>query len=400
MKNLSEFSQKTLRKYGIINQRDFYYLILIISILSCIGGLTATFVNLDIHQVPRFKGEITSWNFIMPCLGGFLGTFFFPRVHKFFSLKIILRFSLIGILINYVFMIFLMNSFFNFPIRFLTGFFYSPIFLAISCLEAKIFGNSYRATLFGIVGVQIVLFSSLGSSLVDFFQTSAIVFGIDIGGLLICLALLWKWKDLSEVQSLKTDPSPKTPHPSYYKIFSLAPIICLSFFVVSSVDTGFGSYLAIFCEGLGLREGKAALVYSFSSLGGLALMPIAGRVADKWGYKKTFLLLSFLGLFGAASSFFLTQLYTLAFAFFVASAAMQSFANLISSWVARNYAGKTLSYGMSTFSLLGSTSSILSPLGIGFLMKTYGNDGFLYWACGGLFTSVILMIALNTRNAS
>ncbi len=392
MVSISECSEKILKRYGILNQKDFYCLFLIIAILVCVGSFTKTYINLDIYNLPEFKGDRASWDFIMPCLGGFIATLFYPKIHENFSLKTILRGSLIGLAIIFGLLIFLMTTFFDFPLRFCIGFLSGAIFLGLACFQADLFKGPYLATWFGISGIEMALFGSLGDSLVDFFKKPVEVFGISIIGILACLAILFVWQNPSKNEQQKSIQKTKMPHISFYGVVAFSPLIFACIFMMGSVGGGLSSYLAIFCEGIGLNEGDSALVYSFSHLGSLLLIPLAGRIADKWGYEKTLLFIIFIGLIGTILAFFFTQIEETSFIFFLVKGSKQAFIALMYGWIASQYSRKNISYGMATFSLTGKISYILAPLGVGFLMQSYGNDGFLYWIFGGMLLSFILII--------
>ncbi len=392
MTSISEFSQKTLNKYGIKNQEDFYFVLLISGVLCFIAAFVGTFVNLDIHHLARFKGDVASWNFTMPSVGGLLSTILFPKIREKWPLKDILRVSFIVLFLVFGCEIFLINTYFEFPIRFIAGFFSGILFLEIACFEAELFKAPYRATIFGFVGIEMSLFYSLGSSAVDYFQTPFEVFSVSMLGLVICYFLIFMWKDPLGKKNTKTVESSQKSSESFYQIVAFSPFIFIAIFMMGSIGGGISSYLAIFFEGTGMTEGHAALAYSFSGLGTLVFLPISGRIADKWGYEKTFLLITFMGLFAVIVSFFFTQIDVLSASFFVIRASKVSFLVMMYAWIAMQYSGKNLSYGMSSYSLIKSIGHIFAPLGVGTLIGFYGDTGLLLWIFGGLSITFVLMI--------
>ncbi|HQS84082.1 MAG: hypothetical protein B7Y25_03645 [Alphaproteobacteria bacterium 16-39-46] len=392
MTSISEFSQKLLNKYGIKNQEDFYFVLLISGVLCFIAAFVGTFVNLDIHHLANFKGDVASWNFTMPCLGGLLSTLLFPMIREKWLLKDILKVSFIGLFIAFGCEIPLINTYFDFPIRFMVGFFSGILFLEISCFEAELFKAPYRATIFGFVGIEMSLFASLGSSAVDYFQTPFEVFSLSMVGLVICYFLIFMWKDPLGKKGTKTVESSKKTSQSFYQIVAFSPLIFIAIFMMGSIGGGLSSYLAIFFEGTGMTEGHAALAYSFSNLGALVLMPLAGRIGDKWGYEKAFLLTALVGTVATIMAFFFLQKDVLSGLFFMIRGSKEAFISLMYAWIAMQYSGKNLSYGMSSFSLIKSISYIFAPLAVGSLMSLYGNNGFLIWTLVGMSLTFILII--------
>ncbi|MBS0184967.1 MAG: hypothetical protein JSS34_01215 [Proteobacteria bacterium] len=392
MKSISAFSQNFLKKYGIHNQQDFYFIILISGILYLSCALITTYVNLDIHQLSVFKADLISLNFAMPCLGALLSTFFFPKIREHFLLKHRLHVSLITLFISFGLMIFLINTSYDFPLRFIIGFFFWLLFLEIACFEAEIFQPPYRATFFSLMGIEVALSRALGAACVDFLQSPLMVFGACMVGNGICYFLILKWKTISKDKQNKTVTHSHTSSGSFSRIVLMAPLIFMSIFLMSSIGGAFRSYLAIFFEGTGLNEGNAALAYSFTSLGALILMPIAGRIGDKWGYEITFLLTVCMGLFASILSFFFKEEHILLFLFFIIRGAKQAFIFLMYGWFATQCSGKNLSYGMASFSLIRSSSYFLAPLSVGALINFYGNTSLLWWTLGCLSLTFIFMI--------
>ncbi|HQS84080.1 MAG TPA: MFS transporter [Alphaproteobacteria bacterium] len=368
--------------------------------MGFISAFVRTFVNLDIHHLISFRGDIASWDFTMPFIGGFLSTLLFPKIREKFVLKNALRVSFIALFIVLGLMIFLINTFFDFPLRFLIGFFAGFLLLELACFQAELFQAPYRATFFGFMGILVVLSRSIGSSCVDYFHRPFEVFTICMGGLVICYFLVFMWQEPLERKKLRTVKSSKdsgkdsrrNSGKAFYQIIALSPLIFISVFMMGSIGGGISSYLPIFFENLGLSEGDAALAYSFSGLGALVFLPIAGRIGDKWGYEKAFLLITFMGLFSVIMSFFFTQIDALSASFFVIRASKGAFLNLMYAWVATQFAGKNLAYGMSSFSLIKSISYIFAPLGVGTLIGFYGDTGLLLWILGGLSVTFVLMI--------
>ena len=121
-------------------------------------------------------------------------------------------------------------------------------------------------------------------------------------------------------------------------------------------------------------------------------MPLAGRIGDKWGYEKAFLLTALLGTSATIMAFFFIEKDVLSGLFFMIRGAKEAFISLMYAWIAMQYSGKNLSYGMSSFSLIKSISYVFAPLGVGTLMSLYGNNGFLIWTLAGMILTFILII--------
>ncbi|MBS0185129.1 MAG: MFS transporter [Proteobacteria bacterium] len=389
--------EKILNKYGIENQKDFYFIITIFGIICFISSFGKTYVNLDLYQF--FKKGLVSWNFSMPFLGALLGTLFFPKIRGRMLSKNILQISFVSLFIILGLMIFLMYTWYDFPLRFFIGFFVVLIFLEISCFEAEIFQAPYRATLFSLVGIEGALLNSLGSSFIGFVHSPLEAFGVCMSGLLICCGLIFIWKTPSGQKKKSLDKGTPNSKQAFYKIICMFPFVFIAIFMMGGLGEGISTYLPIYFENLGLNKADAAFAYSFAGLGGLVLMPLAGRIGDKYGYEEAFFLTIILGLFAVSMTFFNSQTYVLSFLFFLISGTKQAFISLSSAWIATQYSGKSLSYGMATFSLTKMASHVFAPLSFGALMNSYENRGFLLGCLGAFGMTFILMILQNKKSS-
>lgn len=398
MISIAQFSQKTLKKYGIENQQGFYFIVLIAGILSCISSFIGTYVNLDIHQLLLFK-NLVSWDFTMPCLGALLGTLFFPKARERLASKNIMRISFMILFISFGLMIFLINTYYDFLLRFIIGFFFLFFFLELACFQAETFQAPYRATFFSIMGIEVGLASALGSSLVDVIHSSAEVFEFCMGGIFICFILTFLYKKAFIDKKKTVNQSAKGSEQPFYKTVFIFPFIFIAIFTEGSMGGGIHNYLPIFFENLGLSKGSAAFSYSLTGLGSLFLMPIAGRMGDKLGYEKSFFLTTLLGLLLASITFFVKQTALLSFLFFLIRGVHASFMCLMYGWFAVKCPGKNLSYGMASFSLIKHLSYVFAPLGVGALMGTYGNKGLLLW-CWGTVGITFMLIFFQAQKSS
>jgi len=308
-----------------------------------------------------------------------------------------MKISFISLFIAFGLMIFLMNTWYDFPLRFFIGFFFLIIALEISCFEAEIFQAPYRATLFSLVCIEGALLISLGSSFIGFVHSPLEAFGVCMSGLLICCGLVLIWKSSSIEKKKSLDKKTVNSKQAFYTIIRMFPLIFIAIFMMGSIGEGIRSYLPIYFENLGLNKGDAAFAFSFAGLGGMVFMPIAGRVGDKYGYEKAFFLTILLGLFAVSLTFYSSQTDVLSFLFFLISGAKQAFISLSYGWVATRYSGKSLSYGMATFSLTKTVRYVFEPLGAGALMNFYGNTGFSLGCLGALGITFILIMIQNKK---
>ena len=388
----SEISQKMFKKLRISSQNDFYTLILVIGIVEIINQLLGVYVNLEIHSLISFKGFLSSLDFATLSFGFFIGTLLYPKIHERFSLKTIFTLCSIALFINFGLLSFLVNTFFDFPLRCCTGIFIAIMMVGLACLESFLFKAPYRATLFGFITLELYVSDSLGASLVDFFHTPFRVFGISMIGILACLGIVWVWKGQNTSKKITSHKNSRNLFSSFYQIFIFAPLIFLGFFMVSCLGSSLENYLAIFDEGIGLSQQEAALMFSFAQLGALIFIPLGCLLGDKWGYENALLSVSVICFLSTLSAFYVTDLDLLSILFFIMRGSKVAFVTLIYSWVARSCTKENIAYGMSLISIVSSISSFITPISLGFLMNTFGNKSFLYWNALGVLLTLIVMI--------
>lgn len=399
------FLRTVLQKYGVGEPKAFFILMGLISFGSAMAMFTGTYINLDVHDLAEFKGVRASWDFMMPCLGTFLGTLFFPKIQTYFSIKSQCLISCLGIILFYGIMIFLIDTIFNYPLRFCIGFFYGVMFLSVRYKLTLLYNPPYRGRLFGITAAILALFSALGAAFVDFFEKPAQVFSVGIIGLCFCMWFCLKLdaekkNPSTRVEAGKNTKTQKRDHSSsIYYILALSPFIFMSIFMIGNLKGANAAYLPIYCENLGITEGRAALMFSFASLGILPVMPFVGWLGDKWGYEKSLLLMAVIGFFISILIFFLKDILFISLAFFLMKGSQAAFITLIYGWVPAVYGTRHLSYALSSFSVIKAISYIIAPLGVGILMRSFGNEGFLYWILGCSLLAFVFMV-LQLRGTS
>lgn len=392
---ISSRLSKLSQRYGITDIKDFYALLVIVIFANGMVTFTSTYINLDIHSLIKFKGDRASWDFMMPYGGALMSAFLFPKIQKMLTSRALVSISFLGIIGFYILLIFFITTDFNYPFRWIIGFSYGNIFISIACLGGRLFNPPYRATLFAVLGTLSALSEAFGAALVKFFQQPFEVFGIASVSILVSLIFFLNLtktkKEARSQRKIKSDDF-MVSHNSFYRILALSPLVFISIFMMGCLEGGIYTYLTIYSEGTGLNEGNAALVYSASSLGSIVFLPLMGRLGDKWGYHKVFILTISTGLLGIIGAFFLKGFFALAMIFFVINGSILSFWSLMQGWISTNYKGKNLFYGMSAFSSMKFISYILAPLGVGFLMQTFGNVAFLYWLLISAFIALILIL--------
>ena len=93
---------------------------------------------------------------------------------------------------------------------------------------------------------------------------------------------------------------------------------------------------------------------------------------------------------------FFTQNETLISVFFsVAEGGMLSFYTLTTAWVVSLYSHHNLAKSLSLLNFIGQGGAMLSPFGMGALLRFYGSDGFISWFFIGI--SLVLMLLLGRR---
>lgn len=381
---------QTLTHLGVTREKDFFLSLFILICICALSSFTQTFINLDIHQVKAF-GDFASLDFAMPFIGGLVAVLIFPVMIEKVSLKKLLVGSLGGVAGGYCLLIFLETTDFNLPIRFFLGLFYSFIFLALYCYQANIYNTRYRATLFSFSGLMMAAFSAFGTSLNDLIGRASHVFMVGIFGVFLCIWASMKIgnEKNSEEHSLKKESL--SSQVLSCEIFFKTPLIFLIIFMGGVSVSSFPTYFPIFGEGLGLSSGHASLLFSSAQMGAVFLMLFGGILADKFGYESSLFLMMLVSLMGTGISFFVQNVWLIAFLFFIVRGGIAAFFSITVAWVARDYTRHNLSKGMAGLSLARRLGGVLSPLGVGFMMQYFGNKGFILWIFGGLFTVCCLL---------
>ncbi len=382
--------QQVLKNFGIKREKDFYFSLLIMMLMSMMSSLTQTFINLDLHQFHFFNKNILSLDIMMPFLGSFVALFVFQRLFHMFRFKVFMGGALLGIAVGYGLLIFFVESDYNFIIRFFLGLLYSFIFLGLYIFQMKIYHLRNRATLFSFTILTMSLFSSFGVFLNGVIVGSSHIFGI---GIFCVIGGLWS---LSKLETKEEDPSWKkdflSPHGSVLKATFRHPSFFILIFIISIAGTAFSTYFPIYAEGLGFTEREASFLFSCVQLAVLFFIPLGGILGDKWGYEKTLLGFSFIALMAGIFTFWVKNVETLGFLFFIVRGCLASFFGLMIAWIGREHFLQHMSTKISVFSFTYRLGCILSPLGVGLIMKYYGNNGFIFFILGGVFLSFCLLL--------
>ncbi|MBS0186291.1 MAG: MFS transporter [Proteobacteria bacterium] len=382
--------RQALKNFGIKKENDFYFSILIMLFISMTSSLTQTFINLDLHQFHFFNKEVLSLDIMMPFLGSFVALFVFQRLFHMVRFKIFMGFTLLGIGLGYFLLIFFVTSDFNFIIRFFLGLFYSFTFLGCYIFQMKVYHHHKRGALFSFTILMMALSSSFGFFLNGVITDASYVFGVG----LICIGgCLWS---LLKLDTTEEDSQGKkeflSPHGSILKIASKYPRFFILILLISFVGTAFPTYFPIYAEGLGFSEKEVSYLFSCVQLSLLFFIPLGGFLGDKWGYEKILLVLSFVALLAGVCTFGSKKIEILGILFFIIRGSLASFFGLMVAWIAREHFSQRVATRMSVFSFTYRAGCILSPLGVGFIMQYYGNNGFIFFILGGIFLSICLLL--------
>jgi len=382
--------QQALKNFGIKKESDFYFSILIMLLISMTSSLTQTFINLDLHQFHFFNNDVLSFDIMMPFLGSFFALFIFQRFFYMARFKIFMGLTLLGIGTAYLLLIFFVESDFNFVIRFFLGLFYSFTFLGCYIFQMKIYRHHKRGTLFSFTVLMMALFSSFGFFLNGLMSEASHVFGVGLICIGVCLWSLLKLDTTQEDSKRKKDFL--SPHGSILKIASKYPRFFILILLISFVGTAFPAYFPIYAEGLGFSEREVSYLFSCVQLSILFFIPLGGFLGDKWGYEKILLGFSLVALLAGVCAFGVRKIEILGILFFVIRGALASFFGLMVAWIAREHFSQSVETKMSVFSFTYRAGCILSPLGVAFAMKYYGNQGFIFFILGGVFLSSCLLL--------
>lgn len=291
---------KSLEKFGITNFRDLILTTFCLILVTFCSAFTQTFINLDCYNFAFFRGELLSFDIVMPTIGNIVVLFIFPSLAHIISLRKLILFSFIGIAIGLLGINFFIESLSNFVLRFFLGSFYGIVYVSLACLQAKIFPVAHRAICFSMVWVIISVFTAVGIALNDLFSTLDYVIGIGIvTALLGCLSSISlqsskKGSIPREDRSLSSVQNnlPKGERSSFSKVFFKIPYTFVFLFVAGLVYTAILEDLPFFGEGPGLSRGHAALLLSLANIGTLIIAPLAGYYGDKVGIQKVLLFLN------------------------------------------------------------------------------------------------------------
>ena len=397
MGSVNQVYTKILNHFGISQKRNFICVLAVFTLFSCIFTFVPTFLNLEIHHLHLFSQDLMSLDFAMPYVGCFFGTLVFPFLVRKFSIKRILIVSFFLLGVEYALIIVLLKSDYNIVLRFFFGLIYITIFLVLFMYQGKIFTSSYQSRLFLFAGLLSGVAYAFGSFLNDVISQNFSVWGTAFFLIISCLLISFKIEDDKEEKKpedshLKKDSSGEK---SYRELIKESPWVFLIVFMGYVTFYGFSTYYPLFGEKLGLTEGKAASFLATAQFCGLFLMPVGGYLGDKFGYEKStsFIIIVSLGMIGAS---FFTQNETLISVFFsVAEGGMLSFYTLTTAWVVSLYSHHNLAKSLSLLNFIGQGGAMLSPFGMGALLRFYGSDGFISWFFIGM--SLVLMLLLGRR---
>ncbi len=381
------------KKLGISRISDFYCVLLAFFCVGAASGLSSTFTNIEVHNLRIFDPTLTSVDFTVGGIGALIIYFIFPSLSKFASLKKLILISLIGTTVLTLLYIPFLETDINFLLRFSRGAALGLFYIALECYVSSLFNTPHRATLFGLSSITITLSYALGSSLISAISSISIVYIISAILFASAAAILLVISMPPEKTSVKKTSNSQAL--AWKNAFSLVPFIFIFCFLIGIGFSGESTYFPIFAEGLGLIEGRAALLYSFSLLGGIVMIPISSYFADHFGYEKVLLLLSALGILMCLFVSFLPSLLAVIILFFFIVGILKSFSSLSLAWVSEVFNGSDLlSTSMSIRSIVHQLGGICSPLIIGYFMATLGNTGFVYWMVIGF---LLCFIALGIK---
>ncbi len=381
---------KILDHFGIVQKKNFFYVLVLFTIFSILSSFVPTFLNLDIFHLKVFSKDLTSIDFAMPYVGSFLGSLLFPYFTRSFSLRKIVIFSLFLLGLGYSLMIVVLKTDYNLGLRFFFGILYAFIFLALYIYQGKIFDNRFRVSLFLFAGLLSGLASSFGSLLNDLVYQNVFVWALAFFLILSSIFISFKIEDKQEkgkTVPLKKAPSKKV---SFGEIIKQNPIVFIIIFIGYVTFYGFPTYYPFFGEKLGLSQGKAAEFLASAQFWGLFLLPLSGRLGDKYGFEKSIFIIILISLGMVLGSFLTENVSVISILFSISNGGMLSFYTLVTAWIISLYARYNLAKGLSFFYLIGQTGAIISPLGMGMVMQYFGEKGFIVW----FFTGMALILSL------
>lgn len=376
------FFSQLPQKLGVTRTSDFYWVLFIYCCVNAGKGFGSTFTNIEVHNLHLFTPFLTSVDYAAGSVGGLLLYFCFPSLSKIFSLKKCVLVSLSVCVLASLLLILFLDTDVNFIVRFIFGIFSALFSISFSCYLADLFNGKHRTSLFGILCLIGSLSYATGPALIYAIDGIWQVYGL--AALFFFLALMSSVYLSTPPKTQPTTSSPQKPLTSDKNVLSSiifsVPILFLMCFLIGMGFSGEGKYFPIFAEGLGLIEGKAALLYSFCLLGSVITIPLVSYLADKYGFSKVLLGMSVGGTVLSVWATFTPSLTVITAIFFLISGVISSFSPITLAWVSERFGQTTaLPFAMSLRSILGKIGSILSPLCIGFFMSHYGNNGFIYW---------------------
>ncbi|MBT5655126.1 MAG: MFS transporter, partial [Alphaproteobacteria bacterium] len=251
---------------------------------------STTSFNLDIHS-HGFQDADVGIISLLYTTGYLLACIYFPRLIDRFSSVTLMRIA-VGILIFFYLIIdYLETAWLVFPIRTIWGSLTGFLFTCTIVILSELIKPKYKSTIIAILTSFVALGSALGAFLVDLTGVISLAPHL-VAAMCLFLALPF-FKNLYPIVSKASSVKSKNPFTTIL-ILPVILFISLGLGVGKGTLTSFLSIYGLVAFSLSVKE--AALLLSFSSMGGVFLPPLFGVLGDKMGHLKIIIFLSILAV--------------------------------------------------------------------------------------------------------